>query len=347
MTKVVSLVGGSYQEIPLDKIIEDPFLPRKSYSLEGLESLGDSLGEKGLMQAVVVARREDGFFTLIAGSRRVRAARARGFTHIPATVRDVTSPQEVMILALSENVQREDLEPLEEANAYLWLHQEYDMDLRQIAKSVSRSVARVRNRLKLLDLAPEVLQLIADEELSAESAAVLAHIQSGEGQLAVAQEIVRSRLSIAEVTTLVGEENRRPIEDHASRQLSVQKYRLRLVKAAETMQKGFATIEHAAMTPEERGRLMKVHAELEEASRRIRDKLSQGGRYVVNPEKARKGSGNVPTARSHGQEWPAGDVKLLEDPSLSDEDIAEQIGRNVTAVAAMRKELKRTKRRSR
>jgi ParB family chromosome partitioning protein len=344
MSNVVPFAGGQLRLIPLDKIIEDPFLPRKSYSLETLKSLGQSMSDKGLMQPIVASEIPEGF-RLMGGGRRVRAARAAGFTEIWAIVRDDACPQDVMILALTENVQREDLEPLEEANAYLWLNQEYGLEIKDIASNVHKSQGHVRDRLKLLDLAPEVQRLVADEELTASTAAMLAHIQSGEQQLDMAREIMHSNLSAENVRTLIREEGQRPIEGRPGRILTVKKYGLHLVRTREEVERRFAVIEKSQMTAEERGRLIAAMGELEESARALCNRLIEGGRYVISKGHVRKTSGNVPTARSHGAEWPAGHVKLLEDPKLSDEDIAEEIGRTVSAVAAMRKELRRTKKR--
>lgn len=346
MAEIVPFVGRNLRDIALDRIIEDPYLPRKKYSEEALLELAGSMRD-GLMQAVIVSERGDGYYTLVAGSRRLRAARAGGFTVIPCVIVDVSSPCDIVVLALAENVQREELDPLEEANAYLWLFQEYGLQPSDIAKRLSKNVSHIRNRLKLLDLAPSVQHLVAEGSLAPSTAVVLANIIVGEEQVAVAQEVVRQGLAAGETTQLIRERQARYVGQAGKpREMTVQKYRLRVAGIRQSVEQAFALIESAEMTPEERGRLMQVHLELEEASRRIRDRISAGGRVSLGIN-IRKSSGNVPTARSHGTEWPAGHVQLLEDKSLSDEDIAEQIGRNVSAVAAMRKELRRKKTRRR
>jgi len=335
--KVVPLTGNTLQEIPLDKIVEDPFMPRKSYSDETLAGLGDSMDRLGLMQSVIVSRRDDGRFSLIVGSRRVRAARAKGYTHIPGMISDVTHPRDVMILALAENVQREELEPMEEANAYLWLCQENGMSIPEVAARIDKPVGHVRTRLKLLDLALPVQEMVSDERLAPTTAAALAHIQSGESQVAIAREAVQNSLSATEVRTRVREEELRPIDSKAARKVSVQKYRLGLLRFKEKIEQYFNVVEKLPMTPEERGRLMNAHLELEDVSMRIRNRISAAGRVASIPMQPRKGSGNVPTARNHGDEWPAGHLKLLENASLTDEDVMNRTGRTATAIRAMRR----------
>ena len=345
MDNIVPLLGVEQASIPLDMIIEDPFLPRKSYSQDGLAQLAEAIVEQKLMHAIVVTRRPDGFFALIFGSRRVRAARAVGFTHIPGTIADIENPRDILILALAENVQREDLDPIEEANGYLLLCQEYEMTIEVVARRIGKSSAHVRSRIKLLDLAPEVQQLIVDEKLAPTAAVTLVGISSGEEQVELARLIVRDRLSPHEARSLVREEDSRSVGLRGrSREMTVQKYRLSIVNFCEQVKRSFANIEKLSMTAEERGRVMKAHLELELISRGVRDRLSAGGKVKLLSGDSAQKKGNVPSARNHGAEWPAGHVKLLSDRGLSDEDVASQIGRELSAVKSMRKELRSKKR---
>lgn len=338
MGKIVALLGTEQAEIPLNKIVEDPFLPRKSYSPEGLVQLAEAIRAQKLMHAIVVTRRSDDCFGLILGSRRVRAARAAGYTHIPGTIADVKHPRDIVLLALAENVQREDLDPVEEANAYLLLCQEYGLSIKEVAKRIGKSTGHIRDRIKLLDLAPAVQQLVVDDGLSPSAAVKLVGIPSGEEQLSLANEIVRNNLTHHEARALIKEDGARPVESRGrTREMSVQKYRLSIVNFGEEMLRNFSSIEKLAMTAEERGRLTRVQLALESASKSIRDRISAGGRVVFSESLRTDRRGNMPTARNHGDVWPTVHLKLLENRSLSDEDIAAQTGREITAVQSMRR----------
>jgi len=194
---------GGVVEIAVDDIRPNPYQPRHSHSEEGLRELAASIKEHGVIQPLVVSRDEEGFM-LIVGERRWRAARAAGVGKVPALVRDV-SQEEMMVLALIENLQREDLNPIEEAMAYKRLMSEFGLTQSEVADVVGKGRATVANRLRLLNLEEGVKEEVAAGNLSAGHAKALASVSDAEEQVAVAREAVEEGLTVREVEKLVRE----------------------------------------------------------------------------------------------------------------------------------------------
>ncbi len=337
------LMGKDEEMIALDAIIESPYLPRKTYDEAGLEKFGQALEEGGLMHPILVHRLPDGKFGLQAGSRRIRAARSRGYTHIPARIVDTASPREVVLHALAENVLREELEPLEEATSYLWLHTEYGMDIAAIAASLHKTPTYVRDRFKVLDTAPQVQQLLADGEISFKTGVVLASVPEGEQQVAFAEEAIRNHLSPDDVRNRIRESGTGLMgakPNYTRHSLTVAKYRLSILHMKQRIERTFAAVEKLATTPEERAALMKAHIELEMLSQNCRTRISEMGHASFRSANKKVGGGNIPTARNHGEVWPAGDLTLLESKGLPVAELATRTGRTVGAVKVMRSKVK-------
>ncbi|HEY5383082.1 MAG TPA: ParB/RepB/Spo0J family partition protein [Candidatus Paceibacterota bacterium] len=333
------MAGKDGEMIALDAIVESPYLPRKNYDQASLEAFSRELEEDGLMHPILVYRLPEGMFGLQAGSRRIRAARMRGFTHIAARVADAASPREVVVLALAENVQREDLEPLEEAAAYLWLHTEYGMNIEAIASSIHKPPRYVRDRFKVLDTAPQVQQLVADGELAFKIGVVLASVPEGEQQVDIAHEAMRNNLAPDDVRNLIRERSTGLVgskPNYTRQTLTVAKYRLSLLHTMQKIERTFAGIEKLATTPDERAALMKAHVELEALSQKCRNRISEMGRAA--PQNLKVGGGNFSTASNHGQEWPTDHLRRIHAAQRpSDEVLATQLGRTVGAIRKMRK----------
>ncbi len=166
--------GGSqtFQNIPVDSVTPNPQQPRTLFDEESLASLSESIAEIGLLQPIVV-RTTDAGFVLVAGERRLRAAKRAGLTEIPAYVRPPGDDSGSLIEALVENLQREDLTPLEEAAAYQQMMDEFEMTHASIAERVGRSRSAVSNALRLLALPPGVQVLLETGALSAGHARAL------------------------------------------------------------------------------------------------------------------------------------------------------------------------------
>jgi ParB family chromosome partitioning protein len=203
--------GNAVRHIGIDTIERSPFQPRTDFDPEQLRELADSIKQRGVIQPLLVrpikstavaqgegARR----YELIAGERRWRAAREAGLTTIPAIVRDA-SDQEVLEIALIENLQREDLNPIEEARAYEQLATQFKLTQEQIAQKVGRSRAAVANSTRLLGLPTEVQSWIADNRLSVGHAKAILGLASSTEQRLVAERVLKRSLTVRETEQLV------------------------------------------------------------------------------------------------------------------------------------------------
>lgn len=192
---------GEVSEIPLERIRRSPYQARRHFDDETLTELTDSIRAQGVIQPVVVRQVEDDAFELIAGERRWRAAQLAELASIPAVVRDVTD-QVAVALGLIENIQRENLNPLEEAEALRRLQTEFDMTHQAVAEAVGRSRTAVTNLLRLLELSQPVRERIDAGELEMGHARALLGLE-GPLQAKVASEVASKGLSVRETERLV------------------------------------------------------------------------------------------------------------------------------------------------
>jgi len=194
------LVGGQAGEaellrLPLDAMHPNPNQPRRRFEPEATSGLASSLRHEGVLQPVVVRPRAAGGYELIAGERRWRAAREAGLETLPALVRD-TDDRETLLLALVENVAREDLSPVEEARAYAVLVDELSLSLGELAERVGRSKAGVSNRLRLLELPEEVLWMLARGELTEGHARAVLAVPDDAGRMRLARRAAHDGLTV-------------------------------------------------------------------------------------------------------------------------------------------------------
>jgi len=187
-------------EIDIDRIQRGKYQPRQNFDQQSLQELADSIRSQGIVQPIVV-RPEGDHFELVAGERRWRAAQIAGLQKIPAVVRDLDSKSAAAI-ALIENIQREDLNPLEEAHGLMRLIDEFDLTHQQVADSVGRSRASVSNLLRLLDLADPVKELVNRGLLDMGHARALLGLIRHD-QIEVANIVVKRGLSVRETEALV------------------------------------------------------------------------------------------------------------------------------------------------
>jgi ParB family transcriptional regulator, chromosome partitioning protein len=187
--------------VRLATIIPSPLQPRKNFAPEALQELVDSIRQHGIIQPLIV-RRIDGRHELIAGERRWRAAQEVGLDEVPVIVR-AASDLEVLELSLIENLQRTDLNPIEEAQGYSRLAEEFGMRQEDIALKVGRSRAAVANAIRLLDLHPQIQTWVAQDLLSVGHAKVLLGIKAAEEQLRLAETILRRNASVRQTERLV------------------------------------------------------------------------------------------------------------------------------------------------
>jgi ParB family chromosome partitioning protein len=174
---------NTVNHITITQIEVNPDQPRAVFRHHELEDLTNSIKEHGILQPLTVHDKGDGSFTLIAGERRLRAAKLAGLERVPALVRQVAA-QERLVLALIENIQREDLNPVEEAAAYQRLSEEFSFTQEEIAKKVGKARSTVANTLRLLDLPNEIRQAIADGVVAAGTARAILSLKDDESRLA-------------------------------------------------------------------------------------------------------------------------------------------------------------------
>src|SRR6266571_9073993 len=194
-------LGESVHQVRLAAIVPSPLQPRKNFAPEALQELVDSIRQHGIIQPLIV-RRIDGRHELIAGERRWRAAQEVGLSEVPVIVRTATD-SEVLELSLIENLQRTDLNPIEEAQGYSRLAGEFGMRQEDIALKVSRSRAAVANSIRLLDLHPQIQVWLAQNLLSVGHAKVLLGVKAIEEQLRLAETILRRNSSVRQTERLI------------------------------------------------------------------------------------------------------------------------------------------------
>ncbi|MDD5583116.1 MAG: ParB/RepB/Spo0J family partition protein [Candidatus Marinimicrobia bacterium] len=185
-------------EIPLSHITVNPFQPRKLFDDTGMEELVNSIREKGIIQPITV-RKKDDEYQLIAGERRVRAARIVGLETIPAYVTDVASDEEMMELSLIENIQREDLNPVDEAIAYSLLIEKYGISQEKVATNVGKSRTTITNSIRLLKLPEEILNGLRNRKITTGHARALLGLESTKQQITLYHKIVHEGLSVRTV----------------------------------------------------------------------------------------------------------------------------------------------------
>jgi len=215
----------------LETISPNPFQPREAFDETALDELTASIRDKGLLQPLVVRRGSDGRYQLIAGERRFRAAQRAGLGRVPIVVREADD-SEALELALVENLQRENLNPVEEARAYQRLTEEFGLAQEDIAIKVSKSRSAVTNSLRLLQLPQDVLAQLGSGALSAGHARSLLGLASAQAQAAAARDVVAKRLSVRDTEKLVRDQalaadrdvERRAVETDLARALGTRVY---------------------------------------------------------------------------------------------------------------------------
>lgn len=201
--------GGGETLIRLSQIEPDKNQPRKFFDEAALEELAASIKEHGLIQPIIVSPLEDDRYRIIAGERRWRACRLAGLEEIPALVREYTA-QEISEVSLIENLQREDLNPIEEALGYRNLMEVYGMTQEKIAQTVSKSRSAIANTLRLLTLPEQILDFIKTGDLSAGHARTLIGLEDADQQLALANKMITDELSVRQAEELVKKSKKQP-----------------------------------------------------------------------------------------------------------------------------------------
>ena len=201
--------SSAYQFLPIYKVEPNPDQPRQDFDEEKLQALADSITVHGVIQPLTVRQLPSGYYQIIAGERRWRAARLANLSEVPVVVMEADD-KKAMELALIENLQRQDLNPVEEALGYQVLMEQYGLTQEEAASRVGKSRPAVANSLRLLGLCPEVLEKVKKGELSAGHARAILTLKTEKKQLEAAQKIIALALSVRQAETLCKNMNKEP-----------------------------------------------------------------------------------------------------------------------------------------
>ena len=187
-------------EVEIDRIAPNPDQPRTQFKKEEIEELAASIEKDGLLQPILVRQMADGTYQIIAGERRWQASKAAGLKKVPVRVKEVDD--QALELALIENIQRSDLNPIEEAYGYRRLMERRSMTQAEVAQAVSKGRSTVANALRLLDLPEEAQQLLFEEKITAGHARAILSVPTAEGRLSLTQKIIDNGLNVREAENL-------------------------------------------------------------------------------------------------------------------------------------------------
>ncbi len=189
------------ETLSLDLITKNPYQPRKDFDEENIASLAESIKEKGVLQPIIV-REKDGKFEIIAGERRFLAARKAGLNAIPAIVKNI-SDKESAEIALIENIQRKDLNPVEEAYAYKKLIDEFHYKQEELAKKIGKDRTTITNSMRILKLPREILEMLRKNEITQGHARTLLSLKDSKEQKSLAKNIKNKKMSVRETESVV------------------------------------------------------------------------------------------------------------------------------------------------
>ena len=200
---------GGLMQLALDQIAPNPYQPRKVFDETSIDELARSVREHGIVQPLVVSRAGD-HYNLVAGERRYRAAQRAGLQTIPVLVKELAQEGDALEIALVENIQREDLNPIEEASAYRQLHEEFGLTQEEISRRVGKERSTTANFLRLLKLPEAVKKLLASGRLSMGHARALLALDSAKKQEQLAQRIVKNHLNVRQTEVIASERSQKP-----------------------------------------------------------------------------------------------------------------------------------------
>jgi ParB family transcriptional regulator, chromosome partitioning protein len=258
--------------LPLDRLRPNRLQPRTSFEEAALTELADSIRAQGVVQPLVVTAERDGTYSIVAGERRWRAARLAGLDEVPVVVREVTDDRQRLELALVENLQRSDLNPIEEAEAYQSLQESFGLSQEEVALRVGKARPTVANALRLLKLPETVRNLLREGRLTAGQARPLLALSDAEAQAALAERAVREGLSARELERMTAgaaaprpkpqPRQPAPVEVHAA-------------AAAETLTRRLQT--RVEIQRQGKGGVLRIHYHSEEELMRLYELLMERG----------------------------------------------------------------------
>lgn len=196
----VSAAAPADTTLPLDKVCPNKGQPRKKFDEDALNELADSISQNGVLQPILV-RKKGQYYEIVAGERRYQASKKAGLKEIPVIIKDI-SDEDVFKIALIENLQRADLDPIEEAQGFKTLIDKTGMTQAELGKAVSKSRPAIANALRLLDLPQEVQEMMAEGLLSAGHARAILAVPSEEGRVRLAKKVVEDGMTVRQTETL-------------------------------------------------------------------------------------------------------------------------------------------------
>ncbi len=222
-------------EIEIDKLMPNPNQPRKNFDEEALNDLAKSIKVHGVIQPIVVNKEQNGTYLIIAGERRYRASKIAGITKVPAIVKNYTEKQ-IKEISIIENLQREDLNPVESARAIKQLMEEYSLTQEEVAERIGKSRSNIANTIRLLTLYPDVLKMVEDGSLSAGHARCLVVIENPTEQIKLANMTVKGKWNVRDLEKAV-----KKAQNPASASIKKVEQSIELKDLIEKMQKTLAT----------------------------------------------------------------------------------------------------------
>lgn len=228
--------SGNLIEVEVARVRANPYQPRMEFDVEALEELKSSIQEKGVIQPITV-RRVDNYYELIAGERRLRAAAEIGHTKIPAYIIEVETKEEMLELALIENVQRERLNPIEQARAYQRLIDECSLTQDDVARRIGKDRTTIANMVRLLKLPDSIQESVKRGELSMGHARALLALESRDIQDAIWKKILKSNLSVRKVEKLVKD----ALEEHKTKEVKAPRRSIFIQKVEENFREILGT----------------------------------------------------------------------------------------------------------
>jgi ParB family transcriptional regulator, chromosome partitioning protein len=253
---------GNLIQVEIKKVKPNPYQPRGAFDQTKLEELVDSIRQRGLVQPLVVRRKEDGF-ELVVGERRLLAAQKAGLNFVPALLLDKLTKQEMMEMALVENIQREDLNPIDQAKAYSRLITECGVSQKELSKRIGKDRSSVSNILRLLNLSEKIQRYLSEGKLSEGHARAILAIPDKKSQISLAERIVKQGLSVRRAEELVykRKEAKKGIKKHKTSKYSdledkLREYLKTSVKISQKLRKGRIEIEF--YSEEDLGRILEL-----------------------------------------------------------------------------------------
>lgn len=269
--EVAEVLKNTTQEIEIDLISPNKQQPRKMFNEDALEELSESIKEHGIIEPLVVSKKTDSnkkeYYQIVAGERRWRAAKLAGIKKVPVVVKEYTDHQ-ILEIALIENIQREDLNPIEEAQAYSSLIKELSLTQDQLAERVSKSRTAITNSMRLLKLSKKVQQMVIDEKLTAGHVRTLLSIEDKNMQYEVAQMIFDNDMSVRQTEEYVKRlKNPKPEEKQEPKKDAKTEARLAAYKEKENEMKQILKTNVTIDDKGNKGRIVINYSNLEEFER--------------------------------------------------------------------------------